>query len=137
MIFTILSIVLLLVGIFVLILACNYYYDSEWLFCISIGSIVVGVVSVLLCTIILLDTHLDHGIHYENTLLEKQMIEYRLGQVDIRSVGGESLYREALEFNANLRLTKKWANNPWTNWFHNQDIASIDYIDIDLEGETS
>jgi hypothetical protein len=44
--------------------------------------------------------------------------------------GNEMLYNDIVAFNNELRNVKKWANNPWTNWFNNQDIASIDYIEL-------
>jgi hypothetical protein len=44
--------------------------------------------------------------------------------------GNEMLYNDIVEFNNKLRAEKKWAFNPWTDWFNNKDIASIDYIEL-------
>lgn len=69
-------------------------------------------------------------LDYENKLYEKQVLEYRLEQVDDNITGNEMLYNDIVAFNNGLRETKRWANSPWTNWFFNKDIATIDYIDI-------
>jgi hypothetical protein len=60
------------------------------------------------------------------------MLEYRIEHIEENITGNEMLYNDIVEFNNELRSTKKWANNPWTNWFYNQDIATIDYIEIEL-----
>ena len=44
--------------------------------------------------------------------------------------GNEMLYNDIVEFNNELRSVKKWVSNPWTNWFNNQKVASIDYVEI-------
>ena len=72
-------------------------------------------------------------IDYEKTVYEKQVLEYRLEQVEQGNsvTGNELVYNDVVEFNNKLRNTKKWANNPWTSWFNNDLIAdNIDYIEI-------
>jgi hypothetical protein len=59
------------------------------------------------------------------------MLEYRIEHMEENITGNEMLYNDIVEFNNTLRNEKKWALNPWTNWFNNQDIASIDYIELD------
>ena len=73
---------------------------------------------------------INKDIEYQNTLYEKEVLEYRIEEVDSNIVGNELLYGDIVEFNNNLRTTKKWANNPWTNWFFNEDVATINYVEI-------
>ena len=85
----------------------------------------------MISMILTLSVSLNADVDYQNTLAEKQMLEYRINkQEDI--VGNELLYSQIVAFNNDLRSTKKWANNIWTNWFYNQDIANkIDYIVVE------
>lgn len=70
-------------------------------------------------------------MEYQNTLYKKEMLEYRIEHMKENVTGNEMLYNDIVEFNNMLRAKKKWTNNPWTDWFNNKDIASIDYIELD------
>ena len=67
---------------------------------------------------------------YQKAMYQKEVLEYRLENKDENIVGNELLYGDIIEFNNNLRDVKKWSANPWTNWFNNAKIATIDYIEI-------
>lgn len=70
------------------------------------------------------------GIRYANTLYEREVLEIRLENYENNIVGNELLYSDIVKFNNNLRNIKRKANNKWLNTFVNEDIATIDYIDI-------
>lgn len=72
----------------------------------------------------------NHDLDYQNKLHEREMLEYRVEHITENITGNEMLYNDIVDFNNTLRATKKWANNPWTNWFCNQDIAAMDYIEL-------
>ena len=57
------------------------------------------------------------------------MLEYRL-ENDGLGIGNELLYNDIVEFNKELKDAKYYANNLWTNWFVNNEIAKIDYIEV-------
>ena len=78
----------------------------------------------------ILHVKINEDIDYQSALYEKEVIEYRIDNMSDNVVGNEMLYNDVVEFNNELRRTKKWANNPWVNWFYNQKIAFIDYIEI-------
>ena len=80
--------------------------------------------------VMIIGTQSARDLDYENKLYEKQVLEYRLEQVDDNITGNEMLYNDIVAFNNGLRRTKRLANSPWTNWFFNKDIATIDYIEI-------
>lgn len=80
--------------------------------------------------VMIIGTQSTWELDYENKIYEKQVLEYRLEQVDDNITGNEMLYNDIVAFNNGLRETKRWANSPWTNWFFNTDVATIDYIEI-------
>ena len=131
MIWTLISIGVLLIGIGGVVCYNLWgHWQSDWGFwgwlCILFGSVAtilfVSVLSVVIC---------NTDIDYQNALAEKQMIEYRI-EMGEELVGNELLYTQVVEFNNELRHIKKWAKSPWTNWFYNQKIAEIDYIEIPM-----
>lgn len=71
-------------------------------------------------------------VRYENKIYEKEMLEYRIEHYEPSAVGNELLYNDVVKFNNNLRSIKKWAASPWTNWFYNHKIATIEYINLEL-----
>lgn len=68
---------------------------------------------------------------YNQKLYQKEVLEYRLESGELQ--GNELLYHDITEFNNELRSVKYWYNNPWTNWFNNGKVASIDYIELKYE----
>ena len=78
----------------------------------------------------ILPVKINEDIDYQSALYEKEVIEYRIDNMSDNVVGNEMLYNDVVEFNNELRRTKKLANNPWVSWFYNQKIALIDYIKI-------
>ena len=91
--------------------------------------VIFSVIGIVLGTLILCPRS-TWELDYENKLYEKQVLEYRLEQVDDNITGNEMLYNDIVAFNNGLRRTKRLSNSPWTNWFFNKDIATIDYIEI-------
>lgn len=87
--------------------------------CIAIGSI--GPI---------IDVWINHDVDYQNKLHEREVLEYRIDHISDNLTSSELIYNDIVEFNNELRKTKKWAASPWTNWFYNQDIASLDYVEL-------
>ena len=121
-------IIVIMIGVFLLFLYNCYHRD--WFEIIGGSVTTLGVISLIVCSICILSIPINRELNYENMLAKKEMLEYRLeNQKDM--IGNELLYSQILEFNNELRSIKKWANDPWTNWFNNQKIAdNIDYINI-------
>lgn len=88
----------------------------------------VAVIGVIVCGIAAFLNVVTKENNYQNKLYEKEVIEYRVEHITEDIVGNELLFNDIVEFNNYLRSQKKWANNPWTNIFWNEDVASIDYI---------
>ena len=79
--------------------------------------------------VIILSIQIPAKKDYEKALMQKEMLEYRLENDNI-GIGNELLYNDIVKFNQELKDTKYYANNLWTNWFVNDYIAKIDYIEI-------
>jgi hypothetical protein len=100
---------------------------------IGILFLVIGIlVSIFTCGFAV-GNAVTYDLNYQNALHEKEMLEYRIEHMEENITGNEMLYNDIVEFNNELRNVKKWANNPWTNWFNNQGVASIDYIELSMD----
>ena len=99
---------------------------------IGILFLVIGIfASVFTCGFVI-GNAATYDLNYQNALHEKEMLEYRIEHMEENITGNEMLYNDIVEFNNGLRNVKKWANNPWTNWFNNQGVASIDFIELNI-----
>lgn len=132
MIITLIVLAIIIIGI---ILVCvSKHTDSwtveEWTNFVGWLLIVMGIVFSLFTVGFIIGNASTCELNYQNTLHKKEMLEYRIKHIEDNITGNEMLYNDIVEFNNELRNTKKWANNPWTNWFNNQDVASIDYIEL-------
>jgi len=125
MIITILSIATIIVGV---ILFKKTDFDFAGFILLMISGIVTFVMAIcLLCV------QVNKDVDYQNALYQKEMIEYRIDHADEDIVGNELLYNDIVWYNNDLRFIKKWSDSYWTNWFFNEDIATIDYIELDME----
>ena len=136
MLFTIIGLVVLVVGIILMILSKNRkirYWARENIEFTGILSIAIGVFATLICVGCIIGNASTRDVAYQNALHEKEMLEYRIEHMEENITGNEMLYNDIVEFNNNLRETKKWANSPWFNWFYNQDIAAMGYVVLDTD----
>lgn len=125
--------VLIIVGLLILgiILLNRSNHYSDWGDIVG-SALVVGMSIVLvLCIVCIFVTQVNKDVEYQNKLHEKEMLEYRIANMKEDIVGNEMLYNDIVAFNNDLRTIKKWANNPFTNWFYVQEIATIDYVELD------
>lgn len=97
---------------------------------LSAGTLIVSLIMLVVAIALCGNEKLNGDIEYKNAYYQREVLEYRLENIEKNNVGNEYLYNDIVEFNNSLRSTKKWANNPWTNWFNNQRIAELDYIEL-------
>ena len=135
MIITLIGLTLLVIGIISAIVYDKVHFKSwkvrdriEW---IKFPTLFIGSLITTASIMIILINATIYDVEYQNKLHTKEMLEYRIEHMEENITGNEMLYNDIVEFNNTLRAEKKWALNPWTNWFNNQDIASIDYIELD------
>lgn len=127
MLIILIAIGLLILGV-VLINRSNY---NDWADFIGIMLVVIMTFVVGICSIVIIGAQINKEVTYQNKLYEKEMLEYRIDNMEEDVVGNEMLYNDIVEFNNGLRNVKKWANNPFTNWFYIKDVATIDYVELD------
>ena len=128
MIITLIVIALLIIGIVCAIIGRKSYSAIPEV--AGLVLITISVLASLFAIGFIIDANVNKDVDYQNKLYEKEVLEHRIDNMSENIVGNELLYNDIVEFNNELRNTKKWANNPWTNWFNNEKIASIDYIEI-------
>ena len=137
MIITLIFIGIFVAGIVLLIIGNNFkisYKAQDTITGIGIVCLVLGGVFGMITGGISIGTAINADLDYENTIYERDVLEYRLERLDENMTGNELLYNDIVEFNNGLRYTKKWADSPWYSWFFNQKIADIEYIELELEG---
>ena len=103
---------------------------GDWPFFVAMSLTAIGALALIFVSVGIINNKVNEDIDYQNALHEKEVIEYRIDNMEDNIVGNDMLYIDIVEFNNELRSVKKWANNPWTNWFNNQKIATIDYIEF-------
>lgn len=104
----------------------NKYHESF----VGIMLMICGGVALVFALTLIASEQIPAENEYQKAMYQKEVLEYRLENKDENIVGNELLYGDIIEFNNNLRDVKKWSANPWTNWFNNAKIATIDYIEI-------
>ena len=133
MIITLIGLGLIISGIVFSLIEKNVnmnYKTENIIACLKFVSIIFGALITFAASVIILINVSDYDIYYQNMIHKRDMLEYRIDHMEDNITGNEMLYNDIVEFNNSLRSTKKWAFNPWTNWFNNQDVASIDYIEL-------
>lgn len=126
MLLVILFTAIIVAGIIFLLVYHNSWMD--WAEILGITCVVVGAAALISSLVIILCVQINKDVNYQNNLERREVLVYRLEHQDDNLVGNELLYQEIREFNEDLRYHKKWANNPWLNWFYNEKNATLDYI---------
>lgn len=94
--------------------------------------LIVGFAAAFATSLLIIGNTITKQVDFEKVLYEKKTIEYRIEHQEDNIVGNELLYGDIVEFNNELRNTKYWANNPWTNWFNNDKVAQLGYIEYEF-----
>lgn len=129
MLLTILSGIVLIVGIVVLIIG-NYYWGKDVLNIIGFSFAFIGVLVLMVCSVLAIITAATKDKVYQDMLYQRKVLEYRLSHEEENTIGNELLYSDIVEFNNELRSDKTYSDNIWINWFFNDKVATIDYIEI-------
>lgn len=84
-----------------------------------------------ICIAIALSVQVYKDRDYEEMVYEKSVLELRLNNKDDNLVGNEFLYADIIDFNNKLRYERRYADSFWIGIFHNDKIATIEYIEIE------
>lgn len=130
MILTISFVVLLVVSIVVLWLN-DEYWDSDIALFLGVFLGFFSFVGTLVTLVQISVVQIPKDVDYKRTQYERTQLIEQYEQ------GNQYAYDSIIEFDKRLLSIKKWANNPFTNWFYNQRIANdvdfISYDDYDFE----
>lgn len=128
MLFLFLSISIFIIGIIICFICSKKNIDSVF-DPVGYGLIVSGAAISLVFVVSIITIQTTKEINYQSALYEKEVIEYRLESKDKNDISNEFLYKDIIEYNNKLRKAKKMSENLWTNWFVNDKLAEIDYIE--------
>lgn len=124
------SLVLLVIGIIMVYAYMNSVSLPEGILVFGVAFTIIFAVVLITCVMCAIDTNINRDLYYQNKLHEREILEYRINQIENNNIGNELLYNDIVEFNNDLRSVKKWANNFWVNLFYVQEIAELDYIEV-------
>lgn len=137
MIITLITIVILALGIVVGILCDRDMIPRKYEECTSFWSVVavfVAGILVLFEILIIISAHLtvDKDI-YEYSLERKSIIKQaECISSDYEDVSKATVIANVYDWNKEVHNTKYWTKNPWTSWFWSQKFAdSLDYIELE------
>lgn len=128
MLFLFLSISIFITGIIICFICYKKYIDSD-IDLVGYGLIMFGATISIILGAAIITIQSTKEIGYQSALYEKEVIEYRLESKDKNDISNEFLYKDIIEYNNKLRKAKKMSENLWTNWFVNDKLAEIDYIE--------
>jgi hypothetical protein len=129
MLLFIISLAILIIGIACVIIYKVSYTDG---FDIVGGvSIVIGVCFLVVLSVFGICIQCLKTKEYDEYLYKRQVLEYRLEKQDENLTGNELLYSDIVEFNTTIYKAKRYSKNLWINWYVNDKLATIDYIEID------
>ena len=128
---------LLVIGIVVFYGFYDYYYDNDFVGFIGIMFAIVGLIGLVTSGLVALMVKVNLDLDYEKMLNERNLIEYRLEQIEESGESGSyaeiQLYHDIIEYNKVVLTQKKWANNIWTNWFYNRKVAELELITVEVK----
>lgn len=104
--------------------------SSDFFFGLGMVGCIIGGFGTLICSIVPLATNFgtESELKYLNKLEERTAIIKELEN----NSNNEHVYKDIINFNADLRNIKMKYDNPWFNWFVNAKIAkNIDYIEVE------
>lgn len=132
MLITLIGLATLIIGIVLWVVGekcCGYDNCS-----LIIGAIItiLGILWFSTCMIVICMVQVPKQKDYESMLYKREVLEYRLEHKEENTIGNELLYNDIVDFNEQLRSAKKWSSNIWMNWFNNDKIATIEYINYKL-----
>ena len=85
----------------------------------------------VVCLICTMCAQIKPEMTYNSLVMERDLLVYRLeNDDDLVLTERTELYEDVKYFNDKLLNNKTWYDNPWWNWFYNQKIHEIEYIDI-------
>ena len=138
MILTLLSAVMIIVGIVLLHLGINGSFKTDAGDGISFGvgavSILIGAMVFIGCLIMIICNHtaVDKSIHDYDLQYESLVKQVEAVNSEYEDVSKATVINRVYKWNKDVYSNKYWAENPWTNWLYSKKIVdSLKYIDME------
>ncbi len=136
MIWTLITIALIIIGIVLLVVynVCN----NDLLFGLGVTSLVAGVFIGFIIGAIAISNHtaVDKSI-YEAEMQYKSLTK-QLQTIDseYEDVSKAEIIQKVYDWNTNVYRLKYWTDSPWTNWLYSKKYAdSLRYIELEENEE--
>ena len=137
MIITLIAILLLIIAI-VGFLILNKTYISDIIFdivsVITILSVILGSITIFICLMCILCSHIDVDYDIHNAQLERDSIIKQLEYIDAEyeNVSKVEIIQKVYEWNQKVYSEKRGSENLWINWFYSKKYAdSLEYIELE------
>ena len=137
MIITLIAISLIIIAI-AGFLILNKTYISDIVFdivsAITILSTTLGGITILICLMVILCSHIDVDYDIHIAQLERDSIIKQLEYIDAEyeNVSKVEIIQKVYELNQSVYREKRGSENLWINWFYSKKYAdSLEYIEFD------
>ena len=137
MIITLIAISLIIIAI-AGFLILNKTYISDIVFdivsAITILSTTLGGITILICLMVILCSHIDVDYDIHIAQLERDSIIKQLEYIDAEyeNVSKVEIIQKVYEWNQKVYREKRGSENLWINWFYSKKYAdSLEYIEFD------
>lgn len=131
MILTLIFSSLLVIGIVLFVIGC--IMDDSQKKVIAVTTIILGVLTAFPVWSAIVNVAHTSESDYQEAVRDKAEIEMLISQYILTNDDDETtkiyIYEKANYYNERLSLIKDLADDPFFNWFINQKIADMDYID--------
>lgn len=116
-------------------LCLNSWHD--WTDIVGVVTIILGIlggIALIICTIAIIEVHVNPEGQLAAYQTEKAILEYRLDQKEYlndNNIGMTELMKDITEYNSNLAEAQHGLRNPWTNWFYANYVNELEPIILD------
>ncbi len=135
MIITILSVILLIALLLCLLNKdFRYYYMEGAIHLVHVILTLSSFFTLVSCLTLISMVQIPKNVDYEKMINKRDIIEYRLELIENGTLNNTyaevQLYADITDYNQIVIHAKRWSQNPFTSWFHNELIGSLDIIEF-------
>lgn len=129
MIFTMLSVIAVVIGVLTIIFSNSDTADT-----VGVGFTVIGGMFLLIFIMIIAGMHLTGPKRIEQNRIQYEGLckRYEIVKSEYEDVSKSDVIADITAWNIDVYNTKYWSENPWTNWFNPKRVADeLDYISLE------
>lgn len=117
----ILTLVLTVIGFFVVLKFDDHEIVSVIGFILGLG----GIVTAVIMSAWILFEHVGVDVQIEEKRIEYEALceRYEIATSEYEDVSKSDVIKDVAEWNKEVYSYKHWAYNPWTNWFYSRRLA--------------